>query len=179
LGNIILPAKEYRRLYDKYITEIPNEKASEYYASLYEISVRVQEYFPFLIFTILPTAKPNLAFFKGLLIPKEKMLRIDREENEDKGLPILAVIPLDYKRIGIDVFDCCGRINWEAIEDKYRHRHANTDNKICTHHRADINEENCVIGVLKSAYYLFDEYRKYEKTGRFDLKCHPHGELIR
>ena len=179
MGKIILPPKEYINLYNQYIIEIPLDGAYEYYASLNGVESKVQEHFPFLQFTILPTVKPRAAFFSGLLIPHNKMLRVEYEINKDKGLPILAVIPFNYREIGVDVFDCCGRINWEEIDFKYRHFHPDSNNKICTHHKIDINADNCILGVLKSAYHLFDEYRKFERTGRFDLKCHPHGELLR
>ena len=46
---------------------------------------------------------------------------------------------------------------------------------ICTHKKKDITEDNCVIGVLNSAYHLFEEYRKFERTGRFDIACYSHS----
>ncbi|MDZ4196736.1 MAG: hypothetical protein U1C51_05735, partial [Candidatus Izemoplasmatales bacterium] len=46
---------------------------------------------------------------------------------------------------------------------------------ICTHLEENIEKDNSMISVLLSAWYLFQEYKKFDRTGKFDLECMPHG----
>lgn len=158
----------------------------KYYKSIVSLFDEIKRQFPLLRICILPSNKPKTAFIQGLLLPlyviKEKYL--DIEQYLEFGLPIFAVIPENYQTIGIRVYDACKRILWDNIPVEYRHcipLNANTNDAkrgryICTHNSKDITTDNCVIPILKSAYFLFEEYRKYERTGRFDLSCLPHGE---
>ena len=158
----------------------------KYYKSVFGLFDEVKKQFPLLRICILPSTKPKTSFIQGLLLPmyaiKEKYL--DVEQYSEFGLPIFAVIPENYQTNGIRVYDAYKRILWDNIPVEYRHCvpfNANTcearrKRYICTHNSKDINTDNCVIPILKSAYFLFEEYRKYERTGRFDLSCLPHGE---
>lgn len=172
----------------KYNSEFFSSKPVElkdcqrYFSSIKKLFYELKKQFPLLRICMLPSYKPKTVFVQGILLPtyaiEEKYL--DDDQYEQFGLPIFAHIPENYQEIGIEVYDSCQRINWENIPIEYRHCiPLNVNSKqtvrICTHHLDYVNKNNCFFPILKSAYYLFEEYRKYEKTGKFDLKCLPHS----
>lgn len=182
--KIIDSAKKYdSELFSSLQIELQNPQ--KYYTSIRGLFNQVKKVFPLLNVCILPTVKPFTAFIQGLLLPtysiKEKYL--DEEQYAEYGLPIFATIPEDYYTNGIRVYDACKRIIWENIPYEDRHciplevktDKAKRERFICTHNKKDVTKANCVIGVLNSAYHLFEEYRKLERTGKFDLECHPHS----
>lgn len=152
-----------------------DEQYQDYYNSLKGVSGKIKEFFPLLVFTILPTIKKTLAYIKGDLITREWLNEYGYVEAKEKGIsfPIFALVPYDYLRTGIIVYDACNRINKNKID--YKFLHMNDGNELCTHKPVDITSENAVIDVLKSAWYLYTEYKKYERTNKFDLKCYTHG----
>lgn len=160
------------------------ENIEKYYNSLEGVQARLNEEFPTLKIVFLPTVVPKTAYIQGLLLPSYiiKSLYLLPEQYCDFGLPIYAEISEYYQFKGIKIFDACKRINWEEIPLNKRHcipLEANNEfderrRYICSHNQVYITSQNCIFGVLHSAYNLFREYQKFEVTGRFDLKCLPH-----
>lgn len=108
------------------------------------------------------------------------------EQYKDFGLPIFANIPEDFQTNGLEVYDSCKRIDWDQIPYELKHCHYPTAEeqkyglrKICTHKPEFITSQNCVLNVLLNAYYLFQEYKRYDTMGVFELECLPHGEAIK
>ena len=160
---------------------------NEYHKSLKGIQKKLSDQFPLLRNVQLPLSNPKTSFIEGILLPQVVIddLHLSEEQYSYYGLPIFAVIHENYKETGIQVYDCAQRINWENIDIEYRHciplSIIKDEDKwkrcICTHNKIDINQSNCINNVLMSAFHLFQEYRKYEKTGSFDLACLPHGQI--
>ena len=182
--KIIDTAKEYDiEFFSSLPTDLNNPQI--YYNSVKESCKEVSKTYPFLKWCFLPTVKPKTAFIQGLLLPdfaiREKHL--DREQYDEYGLPIYATIPENFYEQGIYVYDARKRMQWDNIPLKYRHcipllpkdDYDRRRRFICTHNKKDITKENCIIGVLNSAYYLFEEYRKFERTRNFELDCLPHN----
>lgn len=157
------------------VTKISREEYNSYYSSLLGLARRIKERFPLLKLTLLPTTTWVLAYIKGDLITADLLEKYGESYAIKQGMtfPIFAVIPINYQEEGIKVFDSCNRINKEKIDNRYLHM--NGDNELCTHKPVDITPENAVIDVLQSAWHLYTEYKKYERTGRFDLDCYEHG----
>lgn len=161
---------------------------NRYYADILSIQQQISSEFPLLSIVLLPTREMTTGLIKGILLPQYdiKELYILPEQYEEFGLQIFAQIPENFRVRGVQVYDASKRINWGEIPDEYRHNHPQTKKekqfgmvKICTHKDEYINESNCIINVLYSAYYLFKEYQKYDQCNNFDLECLPHGELTR
>ena len=152
-----------------------SEEYCEYCSSFVGITEKIKTRFPLLTFTLLPTNERLLAYIKGDLITADEIEKYGRRTAIKMGItfPIFAVFPLDYQKRGIKIFDACNRIDRSKIEEKYLHM--NGKNELCTHKPVDITPENAVIDVLQSAWHLYTEYKKYERTGSFDLICYPHG----
>lgn len=180
---IIQPASQYD---SRFFSSLPEEvnNVEKYYKSLEGVQDTLNEEFPTLKLVILPTIVPQTAFIQGLLLPSYiiKDLHLIPEQYCDFGLPIYAEISEFYPIKGIKIYDACKRINWDEIPFNKRHCiPLEVDNElderrryICTHNQKYITPQNCIVGVLHSAYNLFREYQKLEITGRFDLKCLPH-----
>ena len=120
------------------------------------------------------------AFLQGVLLPNDyiKEFRLTEDEYNDFGLEVFVLIPEDFQELGIRVYHSRRKINWNAIPEEYRHclyLEGDKHRALCTHHRTDINKKNCVVGVLNSAFYLYQEYKKFDRTGKFNLDCHAHG----
>ena len=156
------------------------ENPSEYFPKLNEISILLKKKFPAIKLVVPPTICPMSAFLQGVLLPNEyiKEYHLVEDEYKDFGLEVFVLVPEDFQEVGIKVYDSRRKINWNKIPDKYRHCLSLEGDKhqaICTHHSSDINKENCVIGVLNSAFYLYQEYKKFDRTKKFNLDCHAHG----
>lgn len=184
MGNIILPATQFNsQKNNSYLREILEPKI--YFRSLQGAPQIIAKSFPLLQYVSLPTVKPVTSFIQGLLLPQTAITKklLEVEQYEEYGFPIFAVIQENYQNEGIIVYDAYHRINWDNIPIEFRHCKPLDndmlpncrDRIVCTHHEKNITKDNCIMGVLNSAYFLFEEYRKYEKTGSFDLECLPHG----
>ena len=162
----------------------PVKDAETYYKEIKELHEMIKP-FPLLKLVCLPTVKMTTAYIQGLLLPDYaiKEMHLLPEQYEEFGLPIIANIPENYKSCGLEVYDARNRINWDEIPYEYLHCHNQTYKekfygvtRICTHKPKYITEENCVFNVLMSAYYLFQEYKRYDECGKFELECLPHGD---
>lgn len=155
--------------------KVTSEEYRRYCSSFVGITKKIKTRFPLLTFTLLPTNERQLAYIKGDLITADEVEKYGQRVAVKMGItfPIFAVFPLDYQKCGIKIFDACNRINKRKIEEKYLHM--NGKNELCTHKPVDITPENAVMDVLQSAWHLYTEYKKYERTGKFDLICYPHG----
>ena len=156
------------------------EKPSEYFPKLKEIISLLKINFPGIKLVIPPTNCPKSAFLQGVLLPSNyiKEFHLSEDEYSIFGLQIFALIPENFQEVGIRVYDSRRKINWDEIPNKFRHclsLEADKHRAICTHHSSDINTENCVVGVLSSAFYLYQEYKKFDRIGKFNLDCHAHG----
>lgn len=161
------------------------ENPANYYTKLLANLCLMNKHFPLLKYVILPTSKPYTAFIQGILLPASVIngKLLERDEYGKYGLYVYCDIPENYSQVGIKVYDARKRINWEDIPFEIRHcipliaknQEDERSRIICTHHSSDINDKNCIVNVLYSAYYLFEEYRKFDRTGNFDLECLPHG----
>ncbi len=179
VDSIIVPAGDYNiDFLSKLPQDIP-QNFNGYYKEVLNYFKKAKDVFPLLHLVILPTLVNKTAFVQGLLLSKTMIEQCRLEENqfEEYGLPIFVDIPLNFKKRGVTVFDCCNRIVWDKIPIEYRHRRIIESNKycICTHHYDFITPENCFLGVLQSAYNLFVEYQRYDETGEFNLNCLPHN----
>ena len=181
---IVRQASEYP---SSFFSSVPTilTKPREYYKSITPIFELIRNTLPLLHMVCLPTTQPKTAFIQGLLLPAYaiKEMCLLPEQYTDYGLPIFAHIPEDFQSNGIEVYDSCKRINWEQIPDEIKHCHFPTKiesaygiRKICTHKPEYITTKNCVLNVLLSAFYLFQEYNRYDAIKKFELKCLPHGE---
>ena len=182
MGSSVLIFNDLSEYDSSFFTSILKEidNPNEYFPKLKEVAGLLKTYFPGIKIIIPPTARPTSAFLQGLLLPIDyiKALRLTEDEYKDFGLEVFALIPEDFQEVGIRVYDSRRKINWNAIPEKYRHclyLEADKHRAICTHHRTDINKKNCVIGVLNSAFYLYQEYKKFNRNGEFNLDCHAHG----
>lgn len=155
------------------------QNPNEYYPKLKKIVCLLKTNFPGLRLVIPPTQHPVTVFIQGILLPTTiiQEYHLAEDEYESFGLHIFAIISEDFQKEGITVYDSRCKINWDKIPIKIRHCRPLEGTKhraICTHHFTDINKQNCVLGVLNSAYYLYQEYKKYDRTKKFDLECHEH-----
>ncbi len=159
----------------------------DYYNSIKPIYRILEKNFPLLKMVVLPTKEPHTAFIQGILLPSYAISEMSLlpEQYKDFGLPIFANIPEDFQTNGLEVYDSCNRIDWDQIPYEFKHCHYPTDEeqkyglrKICTHKPEFITSQNCVLNVLLNAYYLFQEYKRYDNKGVFELECLPHGEAI-
>lgn len=181
---IIQPAGQYD---SQFFSSLPQnvKNVEKYFNSLKGLDIELKAEFPKLKLVILPTVSPKTAFIQGLLLPSYiiKDLYLLPEQYAEFGLPIYAEISEFYQIKGIRVYDACKRINWEQVPFHLRHCVPLIPNNesekrwryICTHNKKFITSQNCIFGVLNSAYSLFREYQKLDATKRFDLKCLPHS----
>ncbi|MCM1295945.1 MAG: hypothetical protein NC311_10425 [Muribaculaceae bacterium] len=132
----------------------------------------------------LPTRTITTSFIQGILLPKYLIeeLHLLPEQYDEFGLPIFANIPEDFQVVGLEVYDSCKRIDWGKVPYNIKHCHYPSDQekeygfrKICTHKPEYINTTNCVENVLFNAFYLFQEYKRYDISHKFELECLPHG----
>lgn len=157
---------------------------NEYFNSLSRVGRWLEEVFPLLSYHHLPTFRPSLSFISGELIPSEELgiYGTDTAIKKHIALPVFVVIPVDFAEAGIKIYDSTRRILWDKIPYDIQHRFWLKDKgftQICSHHKDDLinlTPKEVIINCLQSAWHLYTEYRRYEKTGEFDLKCHPHGE---
>lgn len=175
--KIIREARAFNEKLNNYLTNIPEGLISDYYSSLEGISAKIHNEFQCLKYVSLPTMKPKTSFIYGDLIPNNEIKRFGKMEvaESNLALPIFAIIPVNYTIIGINVYDCKKRIIWENIPNEYCHCRDKNDGWICTHNpKKDIMGENCIIDILYMAWNLFQEYKRFDRTGKFELDCHPH-----
>ena len=156
------------------------QNPSEYFPKLKFVESLLKKNYPGIRLVIPPTSHPVTAYLQGILLPASTIqeYHLSEDEYENFGLHIFAVIHENFQKIGITVYDSRRKINWDNIPIKIRHckrLEASNHRAICTHHPTDINEQNCVLGVLNSAFYLYQEYKKYDRTKKFDLDCHAHN----
>jgi hypothetical protein len=137
-------------------------------------------FFPYLEINCFPYKDPcKTITLSGILISNEivnELLISDKYEAIKYGLKVFIVIPVDFKITGVRVFDYNNVINFEEIPHLYQHyRESPYGNRvICTHHKDKIKSSDPVLSVLKSAWYLYKEYLRYDKYGKFNLDCLPH-----
>lgn len=170
-----------------FFSSLPQEinNVEKYFNSLDGLDIKLKAEFPELKLVILPTASPKTAYIQGLLLPTYTIeeLYLLPEQYAEFGLPIYAELGEFYQLNGIRVYDACKRINWQQIPFHLRHCVPLLPNNesekrgryICTHNKKFITPQNCIFGVLNSAYSLFREYQKLDALKRFDLKCLPHS----
>lgn len=173
---ITMPTIFNSSLYNE-LQVVPDKLLAQYILDIKEIRGKLKNKFPLLHLSILPTNVMREAFIYGNLIPAKNLLEFGEDiviEN-NIALPIFAIIKVDYQTKGIKVYDCCRRIQWSHIEPEIRHCMRGDNGLICTHHESDMKGDNGVFEVLESAWRLFIEYCKYDRVGKFDLKCHEHG----
>ena len=176
---IFRPASKYDSdFYIKLLEEIV--EPAEYFNKLKGIQSLLNKKFPGLRIVKPPTVHPKTAYIEGVLLPIKliKDYHLESDEYVQFGLEIFVCIPENFQKNGIVVYDSLKVINWDAIHIEYRHCNPldyNDVRAICTHHYSDINKDNCIIGVLRSAFYLYQEYKKLERTGKFNLVCHEHS----
>jgi hypothetical protein len=171
----------------KFKTELYREidniryKYNEYHNDFLKLFDDIRKHFPFLSINNFPYANPHKTIsLSGILITKElsdECLLTTEDELLQFGLKVFIVIPYDFKKTGIKVFDYFNVIDFESIPYEYRHyRYTQRENlSICTHHKDFIKSEDPILSVLKSAWHLFVEYKKYERTGKFNLSCLSHN----
>lgn len=171
----------------EFFSSIPKEvkNVKKYYSSIQGLHGLIKQPFPLLKMVCLPTKVITTAYIQGILLPDYaiKEMHLLPEQYEQYGLPIFANIPEDFQSSGIQVYDACKRINWDEIPIEIMHCLNQTDRerdygirRICTHKSEYITENNCVLNVLYNAYYLFQEYSRYDGCGKFELDCLPHGD---
>ncbi len=173
-------------IYDLVMSEEvdPSVGWNEYFSSLSGVSKVLEDSFPLLHYHHLPTSRPSLSFISGDLIPSAELgiYGADTAIKLHVSLPIFAVIPADYHVIGIKIYDSTRCILWGNLPYDKQHRFWLKDNgftRICSHHIDDLvglAPQEIIRNCLQSAWHLYTEYRRYERTEHFDLECHPHGE---
>lgn len=174
------PTEFHSSIYQE-ITDVPDEKYEEYYHNFYNIYFKINDIFPGLHVNKFPyfNCKKTITL-TGILITRKiikEFLLTEEYEFLKYGLKVFIVVPLDFIETGIKVFDYYNVIDFSVIPHQYLHfRNTSLKNRvICTHHKDYISPTNPIISVLYSAWSLFVEYKKLEKTGRFDLICLPHN----
>lgn len=162
----------------EYIND-PTFDFSKYKKNVIHQFEKVKKVYPLLNLVFLPTTLKSTAMIQGYLINYERLQTLGLNSVNDYleyGMEILIIVPFDFLSKGVRVFDVNNFINVDAIPKKYRH-FRNSPNKrvmLCTHKENDIKKNNAVLGVVQSAEHLLLEYKKYVKTGVFDLECWPH-----
>lgn len=160
------------------------ENSKKYLEALKPIPSILKDKFPLLKMVSLPTRTITTSFIQGILLPKYLIeeLHLLPEQYDEFGLPIFANIPEDFQVVGLEVYDSCKRIDWGKVPYNIKHCHYPSDQekecgfrKICTHKPEYINTTNCVENVLFNAFYLFQEYKRYDISHKFELECLPHG----
>jgi hypothetical protein len=125
---------------------IPQENYSDYFESIQYVLEKIRDLFPLLTYTQLPKNMFCLGFIKGILLPRNIIngLGLRNDEYLEYGLPVFSIIPLDFQTNGIMVFDSCNTVQWNIIEDNYKHQiyTGNDLNLICTHKNKDRNKPN-------------------------------------
>ena len=140
----------------------------------------VKKEFPLLKITMLPSNIPSSLYISGYLIRQEFITMMGLKNKDDYqlfGMKIVAIIPIGFKKTGIRVFDANNIIDYSRIPYEYYHFRSSPKGRImlCTHKDEKINSKNAIYGVLLSAEHLYNEYKRFERIGRFDLNCLPHG----
>ena len=101
-----------------------------------------------------------------------------KAEDMDEFMKILVIIQPDYRMKGCVISDEEHRIDWDKLP--YQHRHCNTISKaelLCTHLPEEVPQmKNPILENINTAYVLFNEYQRYLRTGKFELKEYSHGK---
>lgn len=178
--SILNEPKPFRSSIYKIIKEIPQDFYAEYARDFFSQFSECLKIFPLLSVNIVPYRhRVNEITFSGILIPKEVIEDYGLKSDEEclkYGLKIYAIVPAKFLKNGIYVFDYHEVINFQAIPHEYRHtRKIRNHWIICTHLETNIVKESAIISVLLSAWYLFLEYKKFQRTGKYNLDSVPHN----
>lgn len=151
-----------------------------YYNDFLREYTRIKDEFPFLKINIYPLNNCNRTIsLTGYLIPKyiiNQLLITTEDEASTHALKVFVVIPQSFRIDGVRVFDYNNIIDYMTIPDEYKHfrRTPNGNVVLCTHHKDKIKKVDPILSVLYSAWTLFMEYKKFERTGIFNLNCLSH-----
>ncbi len=138
-------------------------------------------FFPLLKLSILPTVKPKEIFIMGDLIPYGVLKNCNSEYDINRySIYIMATYPSNFNNEDIYVEDIYREINWENIPPKHRHFRYHKDKEIlCTHHLlGEINgipKSERSIAILFSAWKLYIQYKKFQRTNEWVLPDLLHG----
>lgn len=163
----------------KYINDLRRfDPSSDYIPRIQKQIPEIQADFPFIKFCILPYSNGCLAILEGKLIKADYFAAMDLsiDDLDQHSLPIIAVIHRDFESRGITVFDSHRRFNVELIPNRIRH-FSRLDHglyAICTHSSRDITPKTTLVAYLQSAWNLFIEYQRFDRTGEFLLECREH-----
>lgn len=154
---------------------------NQYYNDFLREFKRIKDEFPYLKTNIFPFRNSNRTIsLTGYLIPKyiiDQLLITSEDEAVMHGFKVFVVIPFSFRKDGVRVFDYNSIINYISIPEKFKHFRRTPEGNIvlCTHHRDKIEEKDPILSVLYSAWTLFMEYKRFESTGIFNLKCLSHN----
>ena len=120
----------------------------------------------------------------GKLISAEDMeslyLSIKEVKEKNDILNVLVAIPANYKEKGCNVFDFNNVIDWSKIPQAHTHRNFIKELGIyalCTHLPEEVPEmENPILEDLKTAYALYNEYKRFLRNGKYELREYSHGD---
>lgn len=136
--------------------------------------------FPCLVFK----KHDRIGSLEGKLISAEDMksLYLTKKDviGKDDILEVLVGIPADYQNRGCNVIDCKRVIDWSRIP--YEHMHRNSIEgfdiyTLCTHLPEEVPQmDNPILENLKSAYALYNEYKRFLRCGKYELREYSHGE---
>lgn len=141
----------------------------------------IKSFFPLLILTILPTAKPKEVFITGTLIPYEILKKCKSDSDIDSySIYIRATYPSNFNEANIYVEDVYSKINWSNVPEEHRHlRFYRGKEILCTHHLyGEINgipRSEQSLAILFSAWKLYIQYREFQKSNEWILPDLPHG----
>lgn len=126
----------------------------------------------------------QLISIRGYLISKFDLANyyITKDNNrviKMVSMEICCYIPIDYHRIGCQVYDLNRVINWDKLPIVHRHYNGlgKYGNLICTHLPEESKDmQNPILENLRTAYSLFLEYNRFINTGKWEIKEYKHGE---
>jgi hypothetical protein len=143
----------------------------------------VKKFFPLLKLTILPTVKPREIVTIGNLIPYEVLKKCNSDNDINRySIYIMATYPSNFNNEDIYVEDIYREIDWEHVPSEHCHLRRHKGKKIlCTHHW--LGEINGIpklersTAILLSAWKLYIQYKKFQRTKRWDLPSLPHNNI--